>query len=57
MKRIRKNKDELKSDHPASRKRRLQARLRELNARGEQELSAIMNSIEQAKNTFRSKKP
>jgi hypothetical protein len=43
-------------DTPASRKRRLQKRLQEINARSEQELANIMKSIEQIKSQFKSNK-
>jgi hypothetical protein len=44
-------------DTPATRKRRLQQRLQEISDKSEQELSAIMKSIEKVKSTFRSQKP
>jgi len=44
-------------DTPATRKRRLQQRLHELSDRSEQEMAAIMKSIEKLKSTFRSNKP
>lgn len=44
-------------DTPATRKRRLQKRLQEISDRSEQELVAIMKSIEKVKDTFRINKP
>jgi hypothetical protein len=44
-------------DTPATRKRRLQQRLRELSDRSEQEMTSIMKSVEKLKSTFRSNKP
>jgi hypothetical protein len=43
-------------DTPATRKRRLQQRLRELSDRSELEMAAIMKSIDKLKSTFRSSK-
>jgi diadenosine tetraphosphate (Ap4A) HIT family hydrolase len=39
---------------PATRKRRLQQRLQELSDRSEQELAALMKSVEKVKSAFRS---
>lgn len=48
------------SNHPSGsqsrRAERLRKRLRELNARGEKELAAVMQNIERAKAAFRSHK-
>lgn len=41
-------------DTPATRKRRLQQRLKELSDKSEQELSALMKSVEKMKSNFRS---
>lgn len=38
---------------PATRKRRLQQRLQELSDRSEQELAALMKSVEKVKSAFR----
>jgi len=43
-------------DTPATRKRRLQQRLRELSDKSEQELSVLMKSIDKLKSGFRSNK-
>jgi hypothetical protein len=43
-------------DTPATRKRRLQQRLRELSDRSEQEMANIVKSVEKLKSTFRSNK-
>jgi len=52
----RQRKPDLPKDTPATRKRRLQQRLREMNDRNEKELSALMKSVERLKSTLRSKK-
>ncbi len=44
-------------DTPATRKLRLQQRLQELSEKGEQELAALMQSVEKARSTLRSNKP
>ncbi|HEY5138001.1 MAG TPA: hypothetical protein VIJ25_01585 [Methylococcales bacterium] len=41
------------ADKPRTRKGRLQKRLREINALGEQELAAIMENLEKIKAAFR----
>lgn len=41
------------TDKPQRRKGRLQQRLREINAMGEKELAAILETIEKAKAAFR----
>lgn len=48
--------NDLPKDTPATRKKRLQQRLRELNERNEREMSALMKSVERLKSAFRSKK-
>jgi hypothetical protein len=44
------------NDTPATRKRRLQQRLREISERNDRELNALMKSIEKVKSAFHSKK-
>jgi hypothetical protein len=44
-------------DTPATRKKRLQQRLREMNDRNDREIGALLKSIDKIKATFRSKKP
>ena len=46
--------DRLGNEKPQRRKGRLQQRLKELNARGEQELASLMENIEKIKAAFRS---
>jgi predicted house-cleaning noncanonical NTP pyrophosphatase (MazG superfamily) len=43
-------------DTPATRKRRLQQRLQELSDKSEQELAALMKSVEKVKSAFRNDK-
>lgn len=43
-------------DTPATRKKRLQQRLKEMSAQNEREMSALMKSVDRIKSTFRSKK-
>jgi len=43
-------------DTPATRKKRLQQRLQELSTRSDQELSALMKTVEKVKSTFRNDK-
>lgn len=40
-------------DTPATRKRRLQQRLKELSDKSDQELAALMKSVEKVKSVFR----
>ncbi len=51
------NKQSTPKDTPATRRRRLQQRLKEMSAQNEREMSALMKSVERIKSTFRSKKP
>jgi hypothetical protein len=44
------------NDTPATRKKRLQQRLREINDQNDREMSALMKSIERVKSAFHSKK-
>lgn len=44
-------------DTPATRKRRLQQRLQEISDKSEQELNALIQSIDKVKDAFRPKKP
>jgi hypothetical protein len=44
----------LPPDQPKQRQKRLSKRLREINARGEQELATIMDTIEKIKARYRS---
>lgn len=44
-------------DTPATRKERLQQRLKELTDHSEQELATLMNAVEKAKSALRSNKP
>ena len=43
-------------DTPATRKRRLQARLQEISDKSEEELAAIMKSLDKVKAAFKSDK-
>lgn len=51
-------KDPISRDTPGQTRRaeRLRKRLREINARGEKELAAVLENIERAKAAFRSRK-
>jgi len=42
-------------DTPATRKQRLQQRLQEINTKGEQEIAALIKSVNKVKATFKSK--
>lgn len=44
-------------DTPATRKERLQQRLKELSDHSEQELAALMRTVEKAKSALRANKP
>jgi len=43
-------------DTPATRKQRLQQRLQEISDKGEQEIAAIMKSVNKVKASFKTKK-
>jgi hypothetical protein len=43
-------------DTPATRKQRLQQRLQEISIKSEQELAAIIKSVDKVKSSFRHKK-
>jgi len=47
----------LAPDTPATRKRRLQQRLQEISNKSEQEMAAMMKSIEKVRANFKPKKP